>query len=247
MNKKTETFIKLFNQLEKLLELKTGKYDFESFNTKLNNLCEKFPLYRYFKQDLEQINKIRNAIVHEYIETELAIPSNWTIKKLEEIIQAIKRPPTALAIATPEKNIFSCNLNSLISEVIKKMAKSTYTHVPVIDNGKFIGVFSESSLVTWLGGKAEKGGFILEETKIRDIISFIKPINDFWEFIPRNMNVYEIREKFYQATLEKIGKTFKRLGVLFVTQNGRENEKIIGLVTAWDLQKIKSRNLSECF
>jgi len=30
----------------------------------------------------------------------------------------------------------------------------------------------------------------------------------------------------------------KRLGVLFVTQNGKEGEGILGMITAWDLGKI---------
>lgn len=239
MNQKTELFIKLFNQLEKILECETKKYDYDSFNSKLEEFCRKYPKYNNFKSNLKQINKTRNALIHEYINTELAIPSNWSIQIIKTVLKNLKNPPTALIIATTQ-GIYICKPESLISNVIKKMAENTYTHVPVIDKGQFMGVFSETSLVVWLGKKAENNGFLLEETKIKDILQYIKePINDFWEFIPRNMDVYQIKEKFYQATLEKKGRTFKRLGVLFVTENGKQNEKILGIITAWDLQKIK--------
>jgi len=48
------------------------------------------------------------------------------------------------------------------------------------------------------------------------------------------MDALEIKEKFGDFI-----KDGKRLGVLFVIQNGKEGEGILGLITAWDLGKIK--------
>ena len=185
---------------------------------------------------------MRNALVHEYEgkKREVGTPTAWTINRLKKLIKAIKKPPKALDIAVRKSHIYFCYLNSQVSEVLKQMAKNTYTHVPVLDEKeKFVGVFSESSVVAWLGLSWRERALRLQDVKIKDLLPYIKkPINDFWEFIPRDMDVYSIKEKFHTATLRKVGKTFQRLGVLFVTEHGRPDEKIIGLITAWDLYKV---------
>lgn len=50
------------------------------------------------------------------------------------------------------------------------------------------------------------------------------------------MDAFGIKEKFVDFI-----KDGKRLRVLLVIQNGKVGEGILGLITAWDLGKIKSR------
>jgi len=59
-------------------------------------------------------------------------------------------------------------------------------------------------------------------------------MDNFYWLAPRDMDALEIKEKFGDFI-----KDGKRLGVLFVIQNGKEGEGILGLITAWDLGKIK--------
>jgi len=40
---------------------------------------------------------------------------------------------------------------------------------------------------------------------------------------------------------ERKGEVSKRLGVIFITNSGKETEKILGLITAWDLGKIEDK------
>jgi CBS domain-containing protein len=240
MDIKTEKFIKLFNQLEEILEQKSGKEKYEGFGVKLFEASIKDKRLDGMKSVIKRVNDLRNIIDHEnkYIDkAEIAIPCDWVIEDLEHIIDELTNPQRARDIAT--KNVHSCSPDESISKVIKEMSEKTFTHVPVLSDGKFIGLLTESAILNWLGDKAEDGGFVLVEKTIKELEKYYKDDsrNDYCLFVSKEMDVLDVKEKFTNFI-----KDGRRLGVLFVTQNGKESEKIIGLITAWDLGKIKIEN-----
>lgn len=232
MDKKTEKFLRLFNQLEEILARISEKSKDDAFISKLNSACQNNGCLRSIrnKSSIDQIANFRNIIVHK---GEIAIPCEWVIEELENIISSLTNPQNAFSIAT--QNIYSCDPNDPIAKVIKEMSAKTFTHVPVISDNQFLGLLTESAILAWLGDKAVDDGFILEEKTIKELEKYYKngSINDHYQFIPRDMDVFEVKERFTDFI-----KDGKRLGVLFVTQNGKAREMILGMITAWDLGKI---------
>jgi len=243
MDAKTLEFIKLFNQLEEEMGIETHtKYEKDSFNRttflkKLEALCDEQPKYSFFRSELEELSELRNVIIYEYKQdVELGIPSGWAISKLKEILDKLKNPQTAYAIAS--KPVETCGLDWLLSDVIQNMGERKFTHVPVVDKeGKFVGVISESVVVQWtsecLRSKVKEK--MAKETKVQDIMSLIKePITNYWAFVPMKADGYSIL-KLFQDYIDRN----QRLGVIFVTRNGKNDEKIMGIITAWDLGRIE--------
>ena len=49
-------------------------------------------------------------------------------------------------------------------------------------------------------------------------------------FISRNKNIYDVEDIFKNYFQRK-----KRLGCVFITEHGKSNENILGMLTAWDI------------
>ena len=110
------------------------------------------------------------------------------------------------------------------------MAENTFTHVPVVKNGIFQWLLSESVFVQWLSEVIEKGEIITEATSVSQLRNYM--------FLSREADVYQIKEEFERVTRERKDRNFKRLGVIFISNSGKPTEKILGLITAWDIGKI---------
>jgi len=230
-----QKFLALFNDIERHFNNLAGLNKHEDFMMITARLSESNRVIRVLKNDLREYAELRNAIVHQTKNKPIAEPYDETVEDLQKIITLIKKPPTAYNIAS--KSVYKCKSDDLIIDVVKKMTKEIYTHVPVLKNGKFIGVFSESALARWLSSSAEKDGFILDAIKIGEIEKYFDKEDDSfcgYKFLPRNVDVFIIRDEF----LSFLNQT-KRLGAIFVTANGKESEEIIGIITSWDLPKIK--------
>lgn len=215
MDGKTEKFLKLFNQLEEILAQISGKSKFANFDSKLDSACRNSGRLNVMRSKIGWMAELRNVLIHEnkFVDkSEIAIPCEWVIEELENIISSLTNPQNAFSIAT--QNIYSCDPNDPIAKVIKEMSAKTFTHVPVISDNQFLGLLTESAILAWLGDKAVDEGFILEEKTIKELEKYYKnsSINDYYQFIPRDMDAFEVKERFTDFI-----KDGKRSGVLFVT------------------------------
>ena len=74
---------------------------------------------------------------------------------------------------------------------------------------------------------------LAKDAKIRDFSDFI-PIDrhesESFAFVSRDTLVIDIEDMFAKELRQE-----KRLAVVFITDNGDPNEKLLGLVTAWDI------------
>ncbi len=151
-------------------------------------------------------------------------------------VDRIMHPKTALNIAVKESSIYKVKQGEIISNVIETMLEKNYTCTPIVDNTeKLIGVFSSHSLMLYFN--KYKDGIVEEPQKatIADLIEFCsldenKEIE--YKFVAKTCDEYYIKDLFKKSLVDK-----KRLEALFVTENGHSSEKLLGIITHWDLDK----------
>ena len=173
--------------------------------------------------------KIRNIKFHSNDDIYFYL-TDETIKKFETILEEVKHPYTLNSKSV--KNVYDAKLSSNVKEVMKKMNENCYTHIPVYDdlNGKLVGIFSEYSLYDFL----LKNEFIVIEedttfSQIRECINL------------ENLNgrvIFESKYSLYDDIVNKFIKEFKnksKLECIMVTDSGSKNEKVIGILTIWDV------------
>jgi CBS domain-containing protein len=222
-------FRELCNKFEDLVRIKYKVKDEEGAFYILSNQKE----YKKFEKDINLIRKIRNLLSHGEckVEGKTAIEINENIiEKLKEIISLLENP--SLVASRYITEMFVVDLEEKLENLIKAMNEKKISHVPVLDKDKkLVGVFSENTIFSKLS--EDEIIEIGKEYKVKDYEKYIKLENhssEYFDFIKRNEELASAQNLFNKSI-----KKDKKLVMLFVTENGKKTEKILGIITPWDL------------
>lgn len=232
----SERFINTYNRLDKYMRKYSTKDYYESHPSLIDTMVRRGDvLFKKHCETLKQFAKLRNAIVHSPVDNDsraIAEPHDKVVEGYEKFLEIVINPPLAIdKMSIPDKKIYKTYLNSNAFEVIDIMKKNMYSHVPVVEDNKLIGVFSENAIFSYI---ADKDVVTIDKnTKISHFSNYIPIDRHTTEkiiFTHRKTTVAEIDDMFQDEYKDN-----KRLGAIFITENGKENEKILGLVTPWDI------------
>lgn len=230
-----DVFLDLYRDLEELLEVRYSdgrKYPGSAVMRYYNDDAGK-----KWREELNVCREMRNMLSHHSQIGGCPVfePSDAVLDVLRRIINDVKNPPVAMSIATPAANLFTCTFDDRAASVIRKMREQGYSHVPVIENGRLAGVFSVGSVFTMVSSR--DGWEITEDTRIGDFREFLpvdRHVTEKFGFVSDSAPYSSLKYKFTAK-----GPRSRRVAALFVTANGREDEKILGIITPWDMIKEK--------
>lgn len=225
-----QEFLSLYNKLDSLSRARFGLDDrSESAIMTLVNYLRHSDYYRFndLGDDLDALRALRNSLVHNpSINGESLIEINpLAIEKLKEIVEALENPPLARDRGIPFGKLYSVTLEDALLPSIKEMSLHGYSHAPVVDNdGKLIGVLSEDAIFSYL---ADKGAVNLADgdlvSCLYDYLPLAKHRNERYAFLFRSATLEDVVREFEESK-KKYG---KRLGLVFLTEHGKESEKIL--------------------
>lgn len=164
--------------------------------------------------------------------------TGYTLANIKEYLQ--QNPPkkklyydklNSSADEIAVKSIFTVSTNASVSDILEKMVSNEYTHIPVLKDGIIQGVFSDSTFISYLiHHKMNK--LRLSDIKISDLKDEIdlSQNNDSFVFIKGKTPLFKVRQMFVDALGEQ-----KRLGAVFITDNGKKSGILQGLITSWDM------------
>ena len=69
---------------------------------------------------------------------------------MKEVLDFVKRPPLAMEFATKGEQVMKASLNQKVLRLMEVMDKNGYSHIPVMRDGQFCGVFSVGSVFRYL-------------------------------------------------------------------------------------------------
>lgn len=231
---KTDEFIELYKRLEQIAINNYGLTNDRAYSaiSQLKNLKE----FKSIKSEISYCQEVRNLLQHnEKIQGKYAvIPSDEMIEFLNNTINKIENPKRARHICININDVFYQSIDDCVLPAMNVMQEKSYTHIPIIDNGIVIGVFSDNTIMSYLL-KDEIVG-IDEHTTFRD----------FEEFLPFDNHASEVFKFIGIDTLvSKISNIFEeelriqnRIGMIFVTQDGNAQQKLMGIITPWDIAGI---------
>ena len=224
-------FLDLYKQLEDVLEEKYrhARRRYSSVVMEFSKDFESEPV----RAQLAVCREIRNLLTHNPNLGGLPVvePSAPVMEAMRDILSYVRRPPLALEYATKGESILKASLSQKVLRVMEIMDKNGYSHVPVMENGIFRGVFSAGSLFQYIlyGGKA-----ITEQTTIADLRTHlpVKAHRENYSFVQRDATYLRVRGIF-----EKPADRRRRVSVVFITETGREEERLLGMVVPSDVLK----------
>ena len=126
----------------------------------------------------------------------------------------------------------TAGLSTPVKEVLDRMLDSSFSHIPVLDGqGKLLGIFSENTIFTRV---AKEGlGALAETDCVREFEPYLDirdHVRDSFEFIAETVATEEAVERF-----KKRDEQGRRLAMLVVTKHGDPSEKVLGVLTPYDV------------
>lgn len=224
-------FIEKYKKLE---ELVSHKYNLKKGASPIAFL-ESRREFANISDKLSYCREVRNFLQHEpKIDKEFAIiPSSEMITLIDDIIEYIENPLRCSQICIKLEDMYYCKLNDRVLDSLIGMNHYKYSHIPIMENGVLVGVFSKTSLFNYM--LHERKYSLEKDTRFIDIMKYIDPNGDGSE----HYEFSKIEEK-----VENIKKTFEinykkaiKIAIVFLTENGLRNEKVLGMITPYDLIK----------
>lgn len=224
-----ETFLDKYKELESLAVNSYGLIPDGSAISQLQRKAE----FKNIKAELSYCREVRNLLQHNpKVRNEFAVePSSKMIDLLSETIEKVKNPLKSGEIAIPMSEVYWKTIDDLVFLTMQDMKQNIYTHVPILQDGRVVGVFSDNTLFAYI---LEDGIISIDDkTKFNDIGEHLNLKNhpsEIFKFAKFNSLVSEIEDIFEESFQKN-----ERIGMVFLTENGNENEKLRGIITAWDV------------
>lgn len=225
---KTELFLDLYKTLEARVSAVYGDDVRGSEVTWLSNRRE----FRHLRDELDYCREVRNILSHNpKVDGDFLVePSDKMIKLLEDIIREVDSPARIDEVMIHRNQVLACSLDDLVKPALAKMLQSSFTHIPILDDGRVCGVFSEKTLLTCMVDKAFAAGSDLTFADIKKYLALENRGYESFRFIAHDLTVSDAGKMFSDAIRKK-----DRIGMIFVTHGGKPTERLMGIVTAWDV------------
>lgn len=232
----TDRFLDNFKRLErKLIEISTLNDKYVSFSRALNkvyysHLCPAIS-NKETHDFLKSASDLRNIISHQ---VDICLPTKEFNDKFEELVTEIINPLECIDIATKGKDIFYVKRGYRVVPVVRKMVEKHLSHVPVIEGERVIGVFSKSTFFDYLysNGKLtiDDSYIIGDFLRENDVMSHF---GETYIFVSKDVKAYSLLNHFVK---KKAGE--KRTSVIFITEDGKKDSRLLGVLTETDLLKL---------
>ena len=229
---RAENFLRMYRILEGILEKRyTGKRQSSSVVMEYLRDDDSEPI----RHELNVCREIRNLLSHNADDEgePLVEPSESILISLQNILEHVSAPKYAVDYGTPREKILWAHPNDRVIDVMHRMAKNGFSHVPVMEKGNIIGVFSAGSLFSCL---EQQGLAALNNSsrisQVRDCLNVNNHGAEKYLFMPEDTTIYHVR-----AVFERRSERNSRPSAVFITKKGNQDEPLIAMLTPWDVLK----------
>lgn len=225
-----DIYIQKFKELEAVVRDMFGLNDWDS----VTNFLSKREEYAPFREEIKYCQEVRNLLQHKpKIEGEYPVePTDEMISFLQKTVDSLKNRRKCREIMVPKKDVFCRELSDPVRDTIPQMRNIDHNHVPILnDQGAVAGMFTAVSFLRLMADR--KDHTMDSETKFSDIekyISFDSHSTEIYSSVSGEMYVDELEELFESSYAKG-----KRLSMVFVTEEGRKNGKLLGIISPWDV------------
>jgi CBS domain-containing protein len=230
-NQKAKRFISAYNLMDQGLRSIYGMGTSMSYSDVIRKVAEISPIIRKYKDELLDYGRLRNAIVHKEGEVIIADPNEDVVEKLESIARLVTKPPRVVD-SVPNRQVFTVDANTPVSNVIQDLFKTGYSIVPVYRNKILVGVINRKMLIDSVG-ETLLAGVDLETTLAKPVLEVLdlENITSHYEVVASSITIDNMLYLFNQN---------RKLSVAIITKNGTYEEQPIGIVTSADVLDMQS-------
>ncbi len=234
-----ERFLSAYNVIEQAMERKLGDSGSkEGFRRLVDHLSGRDGTVTRFREDLIEFAELRNAIVHERISPRylIAVPLQGTVDRIETIAEAMERP--LLVYPKFRRDVVGFSAQDTMRDVLGVLVRTGYSQFPVFREHSYLGLLTDGGIARWLarhliGGWREGVADPLDLT-VEEALK-VEKNPDRARFIPRTTTVWEAGGLFALS-----GDKW-RVSALFITENGNPGERLLGIITPYDIPSLEDQ------
>lgn len=226
---RTEIFLDKYRQLENVIktEFNLGKND-----SAMNYLIRQKP-FREYENELDLCRETRNLLSHnpKFNGSYAVEPSEELIRFIDKIIDKIENPLRAKDVMVPKNALCYRHMNASVREAMIALRDNSYKYIPILEEGMLAGIFGAKTMLDILIDKNIQG--IDDSMTFADVRKFLSLENiDRGEirFVPQDVLVSDIGKMYRKSSEHK-----ERINLIFVTANGKITERVLGIITPWEI------------
>jgi len=230
----SEKLIYLFNQLDDYLRIKhfNNSPSYMSFSRKIyylkkHRLEPLFENKRYFDM-LRKASDIRNIIAHN---NDLVVPNEVFVREFEELVSRITKPKTLRDVMTPFQKLKTLRLTDRLSDGIELFKQYGFASIPIVENKHLIGFLTEKTMFDFLTVSDQIIDKQMRIHTLLDVINLDKEPRAYFQFVSKDLTV----DDGYVYFLDDFKKKHELI-LLLVTEHGRKDERLLGIVALRDLK-----------
>jgi len=194
---------------------------------------EQIPRYHNIRSNLAFCRTLRNLLSHRDWSKggqDLVVVTDAALKQVNTLYYSLN-PQTLMRLAIPKSRIFSPSWHDSVLSAMKVMVHNDYSYVPVMDGYSVEGVFSAKVLMRYLSEESKPS--IGEQLTFQELKPYLTHQQDEWrkyDFISADATLEDASRKFQASRDHR-----HRPDVLFITDNGRHDGKLLAMITPQNL------------
>lgn len=226
-----EAFLRRYRQLEGLLERRYASRKLTSASVVMEYLhdADSVPV----RAELDLCREIRNLLTHnaDAQGDPVVTPSQAVLEALDAIVDYVQRPRLAKDYGTPGDRILYAHPNDSALDMMRRMRRLGYSHVPVRNRNGLVGIFNSANLFAFLCDEGfDAVGSDLKVGMLGQALDFDGERGGRYRFLPADTTLTVVRDAF-----EKRAESNYRLAVVFITGDGTPQTDILAMLTPWDV------------
>ena len=219
-------FVNAYNLLDHSLRT---QYNFKanlSFSDLIRRTASLNQVIRLYEDDLIDLARLRNAIIHSKSETVIAEPHEDVVKIMEKVARIISTPPLVID-AIKSLDVATIAAESMLREYVILSSQVGHSNIPVYKRNMLVGVMQRSCFLEYLGHVMKQGRGIddfLANTTIEQCLRDY-PRTAHFTIVSKRVTIEEVIELF----------TNRKLSAIIITDSGTSGGKLLGIVTQADI------------
>lgn len=228
---RAERFLRQYRKLEGMLEKRYAGHKLTSGSVVIEYLRD--PDSAPCRTELDLCREIRNLLSHNADGNGEPVvePSEAMLRMLDDILGHVQHPRMAVDFGTTREKILFAHPNDCAVEMMRRMRRLGYSHVPVCDKTGLVGVFSASSLAFYI---ADRGFDSLHDAlrigELKNALDLTDERSEKYRFMPTDATLLAVRDAFERRDARN-----SRLSVVFITEDGTRDGEIVAMLTPWDV------------
>lgn len=232
MSKDTEGFLRIVEDIRTQINRRVGMAARDGFG--IDEAAKSDPVVLGLIDKLHYFRQIRNLLQHPRHDTPtrpfLITPE--FLSEVQSVLDLLTEPPRAKSLGVGRKQLTFARVEDRIGALARLMKKECFSHLPIVDGDfRVLGVFNEAAVFSGLCTDQE---LILDGSMcVGDMMGSCRldaGHTETFDFVAMEATKDELLKRFVVIESE-----FTRIGAIFVTKNGKPNEPLQRMITAWDV------------